>query len=218
MHCGVMVTGYNQGDWERLLRGDYNRPPTVSDAANMDDTLYMGELVEPLGFDSIWATEHYGSAYSMQPNPLQYLAYWAGRTTRVDMGTAVIVGPVVESRAAGPRDLHARHPAEGPSSPPGDWSRHRASRVRLARLPDGAVAQVLLRRGQCPQGGRRCRALHLRWGDLQDSTDHHPSTGPPQGRTHHGGSRRRSPPRPPRNWRPRTAWGKCSSPATTSTR
>jgi hypothetical protein len=59
----------------------------------MDDTLYMGELVEPLGFDSIWATEHYGSAYSMQPNPLQYLAYWAGRTSRVDMGTAVIVAP-----------------------------------------------------------------------------------------------------------------------------
>ena len=93
MHCGVMVTGYNQGDWERLLKGDYERPPAVPDAANMDDTLYMGELVEPLGFDSIWATEHYGSAYSMQPNPLQYLAYWAGRTSRVDVGTAVIVAP-----------------------------------------------------------------------------------------------------------------------------
>lgn len=93
MHCGVMVTGYNQGDWERLLKGDYDRPPTISDAANMDETLAMGELVEPLGFDSIWATEHYGSAYSMQPNPLQYLAYWAGRTRRVDMGTAVIVAP-----------------------------------------------------------------------------------------------------------------------------
>ena len=93
MHCGVMVTGYNQGDWDRLMQGDYNRPPDVSDAQNMDDTLYMGDLVEPLGFDSIWATEHYGSAYSMQPNPLQYLSYWAGRTSRVDMGTAVIVAP-----------------------------------------------------------------------------------------------------------------------------
>lgn len=93
MHCGVMVTGYNQGDWERLMTGDYDRPPTVSDADNMDETLYMGDLVEPLGYDSIWATEHYGSAYSMQPNPLQYLAYWAGRTKRVDMGTAVIVAP-----------------------------------------------------------------------------------------------------------------------------
>ena len=93
MHCGVMVTGYNQGDWDRLMKGDYDRPPDVPDADNMDDTLYMGELVEPLGFDSIWATEHYGSAYSMQPNPLQYLSYWAGRTSRVDMGTAVIVAP-----------------------------------------------------------------------------------------------------------------------------
>ena len=93
MHCGVMVTGYNQGDWDRLMAGDYDRPPTVSDAENMDDTLYLGELIEPLGFDSIWATEHYGSAYSMQPNPLQYLSYWAGRTIRVDMGTAVIVAP-----------------------------------------------------------------------------------------------------------------------------
>ena len=93
MHCGVMVTGYNQGDWDRLMKGDYDRPPEVSDAENMDNTLYMGELVEPLGFDSIWATEHYGSAYSMQPNPLQYLAYWAGRTSRVDVGTAVIVAP-----------------------------------------------------------------------------------------------------------------------------
>ena len=93
MHCGVMVTGYNQGDWERLMAEDYDRPPTVPDCQCMDDTLYMGELVEPLGFDSIWATEHYGSAYSMQPNPLQYLAYWAGRTNRVDVGTAVIVAP-----------------------------------------------------------------------------------------------------------------------------
>lgn len=93
MHCGVMVTGYNQGDWGRLMKEEYDRPPEVSDAENMDNTLYMGDLVEPLGFDSIWATEHYGSAYSMQPNPLQYLAFWTGRTNRVDMGTAVIVAP-----------------------------------------------------------------------------------------------------------------------------
>ncbi len=93
MHCGVMVTGYNQGDWPRLMAGDYDRPPEVPDYLNMEETLSMGELVEPLGFDSIWATEHYGSAYSMQPNPLQWLAYWAGRTQRVDMGTAVIVAP-----------------------------------------------------------------------------------------------------------------------------
>ena len=93
MHCGVMVTGYNQGDWPRLMAGDYSHPPEVPDDQHMDNTLELGELVEPLGFDSIWATEHYGSAYSMQPNPLQWLAYWAGRTQRVDVGTAVVVAP-----------------------------------------------------------------------------------------------------------------------------
>jgi alkanesulfonate monooxygenase SsuD/methylene tetrahydromethanopterin reductase-like flavin-dependent oxidoreductase (luciferase family) len=93
MHCGVMVTGYNQEDWPRLMAGDYDRPPERADYLQMEDTLIAGELVEPLGYDSIWATEHYGSAYSMQPNPMQYLAYWAGRTSRVDLGTAVIVAP-----------------------------------------------------------------------------------------------------------------------------
>ncbi len=145
MHCGVMVTGYNQGDWDRLLTESYDRPPTVSDAENMDDTLYMGDLVEPLGFDSIWATEHYGSAYSMQPNPLQYLSYWAGRTSRVDMGTAVIVAPW--------------------------WNP-----VRLAH--EISMLDILLR------GRRRGRAFHIRRRGLQDSADHHPASGPPQGRTH----------------------------------
>ena len=93
MHCGVIVTGHNDGDWDRLMAGDYDRPPDVADYLHMEETLAMGELVEPLGFDSIWTTEHYGSPYSMQPNPLQYLAYWAGRTSRLDMGTAVIVAP-----------------------------------------------------------------------------------------------------------------------------
>ena len=93
MQVGVMVTSYNHGDWDRLMAGDYSRPPAVPDPVMMDNTLHMGELVEPLGFDSIWTTEHYGSAYSMQPNPLQWLAYWAGRTERVDVGTAVVVAP-----------------------------------------------------------------------------------------------------------------------------
>jgi hypothetical protein len=35
---GVTVAGDHQGDWDRLLQGAYDRPPTVSDAQNMDDT------------------------------------------------------------------------------------------------------------------------------------------------------------------------------------
>ena len=40
MHCGVMVTGYNQGDWERLLAEDYSRPPAVSDVGESHAYFY----------------------------------------------------------------------------------------------------------------------------------------------------------------------------------
>lgn len=88
-----MVTSYNHRDWDRLLAGDYSSPPITPDVAIHRETMKLGNLVEPLGFDAIWCAEHYGSAYSMQGNPLQWLSYWAGRTERVGMGTAVIVAP-----------------------------------------------------------------------------------------------------------------------------
>ena len=93
MQVGVMVTSYNHGDWHRMLAGDYSKPPQVPDLAVHEETMRLGAMVEPLGFDAIWCAEHYGSPYSMQGNPLQWLAYWAGRTERIDMGTAVIVAP-----------------------------------------------------------------------------------------------------------------------------
>lgn len=93
MKVGVMVTNYNQQDWPRLLAADYGREPDISDLAIHTETMKLGELVEPLGYDDIWCAEHYGSAYSMQGNPLQWLAFWAGRTRRIGVGTAVIVLP-----------------------------------------------------------------------------------------------------------------------------
>ena len=93
MQVGVMVTSYNHRDWDRMLAGDYSQPPAMSDIDIHEDTMKLGAMVEPLGFNAIWCAEHYGSPYSMQGNPLQWLAYWAGRTQRVDMGTAVIVAP-----------------------------------------------------------------------------------------------------------------------------
>jgi alkanesulfonate monooxygenase SsuD/methylene tetrahydromethanopterin reductase-like flavin-dependent oxidoreductase (luciferase family) len=93
MRVGVMVTNYNQQDWPRLLAADYAREPDISDLAIHTETMKLGELVEPLGYDDIWCAEHYGSAYSMQGNPLQWLAFWAGRTRRIGVGTAVIVLP-----------------------------------------------------------------------------------------------------------------------------
>ena len=67
--------------------------PGRSDVAVYKEHLELGDLAEPLGFDSIFALEHHFTGYSMSPAPAQLLTYFAGRTKRVQLGTAVIVLP-----------------------------------------------------------------------------------------------------------------------------
>jgi len=55
--------------------------------------LKLGDLAEPLGFDSIWGVEHHFTDYTMCPDVLQYLTYFAGRTSRVQLGSMVVVLP-----------------------------------------------------------------------------------------------------------------------------
>ena len=63
------------------------------DVAVVQEHFQSGDLVEPLGFDSLWALEHHFTGYAMSPAPTQLLAYFAGRTKRIQLGTAVIVLP-----------------------------------------------------------------------------------------------------------------------------
>ena len=65
----------------------------LSDAAVLAEHLALGDLAEPLGFDSLFALEHHFTGYAMSPSPTQLLSYFAGRTRRVTLGTAVIVLP-----------------------------------------------------------------------------------------------------------------------------
>ena len=51
--------------------------PGRSDAAVLAEHLALGDLAEPLGFDSLFGLEHHFTGYSMSPHPLQL------RTTRV---------------------------------------------------------------------------------------------------------------------------------------
>jgi alkanesulfonate monooxygenase SsuD/methylene tetrahydromethanopterin reductase-like flavin-dependent oxidoreductase (luciferase family) len=51
------------------------------------------EMSEGLGFDSVWALDHHFTGYVMSPDPTQLLSYVAGRTKKVQLGTAVIVLP-----------------------------------------------------------------------------------------------------------------------------
>ncbi len=53
----------------------------------------LADLAEPLGFDSLWSVEHHFDDYTMVPDVCQFLTYMAGRTSRIKLGTAVIVLP-----------------------------------------------------------------------------------------------------------------------------
>jgi len=65
----------------------------LSDAAVLAEHMALGDLAEPLGFDSLFALEHHFTGYAMSPAPTQLLSYYAGRTKRITLGTAVIVLP-----------------------------------------------------------------------------------------------------------------------------
>jgi len=67
--------------------------PGRSDAAVLGEHMALGDLAEPLGFDSLFALEHHFTGYAMCPAPLQFLAYYAGRTKRIHLGTSVVVLP-----------------------------------------------------------------------------------------------------------------------------
>jgi alkanesulfonate monooxygenase SsuD/methylene tetrahydromethanopterin reductase-like flavin-dependent oxidoreductase (luciferase family) len=93
MKVGVSLFFQNYLDWDRYTRGAWDEPPEVSDSLIYDEELGLGDLVEPLGFDSLWTVEHHHTPYTMIPNPTQLLSYYAGRTNRIDMGTMVMVLP-----------------------------------------------------------------------------------------------------------------------------
>ena len=68
------------------------------DGERSDGDVYVNELrlaslAEPLGFDSLWSVEHHFTDYTMVPDVLQFLSYFAGRTQRVQLGSMVVVLP-----------------------------------------------------------------------------------------------------------------------------
>src|SRR5204863_8814752 len=93
MHVGVSLFFQNYFDWDRYDAKEFDRPADTADSAIYDEELRLGDLIEPLGFDSIWTVEHHHTPYTMIPDPTQLLSYYAGRTSRVDMGTMVMVLP-----------------------------------------------------------------------------------------------------------------------------
>ncbi len=65
----------------------------IPDHVRWQRDLALADLAEPLGFDSVWATEHHFTDYILCPDPIQFLTWVAGRTERVRLGTMVVVLP-----------------------------------------------------------------------------------------------------------------------------
>jgi alkanesulfonate monooxygenase SsuD/methylene tetrahydromethanopterin reductase-like flavin-dependent oxidoreductase (luciferase family) len=70
-----------------------NPDGALSDAEVYANELRLAEMAEPLGFDSIWSVEHHFDDYTMVPDVLQLLTYFAGRCRRIRVGSMVVVLP-----------------------------------------------------------------------------------------------------------------------------
>jgi len=78
------------------------RRPDVPMERVASEALEMVVAAEALGFDVAWAAEHHSIEYTIAPNPLVLITYWAAHARRIRLGTAVITAPYWNPlRAAG---------------------------------------------------------------------------------------------------------------------
>ena len=68
-------------------------PETKSPEQAYQEVLEQVQYAEELGFESVWLAEHHFTRYGLAPSPLMLGAYLAARTSRIRIGTAVIILP-----------------------------------------------------------------------------------------------------------------------------
>lgn len=97
MKVGLSLYVQNYEDWDRhhaLERREHPAPlEPNTDARRWSEEIDSVLKIEDQGFDSLWVVEHHVSPYTMITNPVQALSYFAGRTSRISMGTMIIVMP-----------------------------------------------------------------------------------------------------------------------------
>jgi alkanesulfonate monooxygenase SsuD/methylene tetrahydromethanopterin reductase-like flavin-dependent oxidoreductase (luciferase family) len=77
----------------QLIFSSYGWQNGITDGEVYARELGMADMAEELGFDAIWPTEHHFFDYSFCPDNLELLAYVAGRTSRIGLGTAAVILP-----------------------------------------------------------------------------------------------------------------------------
>lgn len=101
MDVGVQTVFSSHG-WEGMTDGQVYREETA-----------LALLAEELGFDCVWAVEHHFYDYSFCPDNTEWLAGIAGRTSRIDVGTAAVIMPWNEPLRVAEKVALLDHIAEG---------------------------------------------------------------------------------------------------------
>ena len=70
-----------------------NPDKRLTDREVYQQELRLAKLAEPLGFESIWRTEHHFTDYLISPDVVQFLSYMAGCTQKALLGSMVVVLP-----------------------------------------------------------------------------------------------------------------------------
>ncbi|SLN41995.1 LLM class flavin-dependent oxidoreductase [Oceanibacterium hippocampi] len=70
------------------------RDTSKSASQVFNESIEQTMVAEQLGYARSWYAEHHFSNYSLCPSPLMMCAHMAGRTTKIRVGTAVVVAPL----------------------------------------------------------------------------------------------------------------------------
>ena len=74
-------------------------------------TLEMVQMADEGGFAIVWAAEHHALEMTIAPNPFQILTWWAAHTSRIRLGSAVVVAaywhPIKAAGEAALLDLYS---------------------------------------------------------------------------------------------------------------
>jgi len=85
----------------------------LSDPDFMKKEIAINKLMEPLGFDIIFAVEHHFSNYSMGPDHFQFLGYMAAITNRIKLGTLGVILPWNDPLRVAERMILLDHLSDG---------------------------------------------------------------------------------------------------------
>ncbi len=72
------------------------RDRSWSPADVFNDVADQIDVAEASGFDTVWFAEHHFSNYSLCPSPFVAMSHFAARTTRLKLGSGVVVLPLYE--------------------------------------------------------------------------------------------------------------------------